>query len=649
MTPAQQKEVEDAKEKWNREGAPVDSQAMYRKWNLKRVLEEFTEQSQEKFQSDVECCYYIDAMEWSSEGFDKFAEWSKLQFYPDDTDEESDEDKDDDTKAILPELVLDKKGYPKLPSHAGINTKGQQELVRQIFHASYTFVGLTVGRAEVFTKSAKPVPWHEVVTNQRLYLDLDCLPKDFLLRDPSHLRASDINNLWAHWDTRRATKQKLVIFVAGKLGDMSRARLENAVPHKEKKIQKEYMEIDDEDEEQTSAMPHPHPTAHTELPARIQPASNVLASMRPIPRTTGPAESDSSDNNSATPPSTGCTKGLAAQPSCAQAGAPAAVPMRDHVSFLKSLSSHDRYLLLVEGIRDLCKEQGSEEQKDWPTWAMWSWEGSHLPSAIHSEDGMVQVFLEMAASANITGLPSGMWVALGLGLLLRECKRAIEYEEDEATPNTPTYIGISILDIKILNLVGEVVNTVRGRVMCVLKAREGQCEISCNSTAEAPDDAHTHADGEERIVEDETSKEEERRRQEEEMKQPVEKPRSEEVELKQQLEGELQKLAEQKQLNEELKESMHKLQEETQMLQNANEALEQQMVEEKEMADEDGKDIPDVGSNDDGDEVQEEVREEVKGKKRSKSSGSGRVSKMAKTDICRSSRVRLPSKKAKNN
>jgi hypothetical protein len=67
------------------------------------------------------------------------------------------------------------------------------------------------------------------------------------------------------------------------------------------------------------------------------------------------------------------------------------------------------------------------------------------------------------------------------------------------------------------------------------------------------------------------------------------------------------------------------------------------------MADEDEKDIPDIGGNDDVEEVQEEVREEVKGKKRSKSGGSGRVSKMAKTDICRSSRVRLPSKKAKNN
>jgi hypothetical protein len=141
---------------------------------------------------------------------------------------------------------------------------------------------------------------------------LDCLPKDFLLRDPSHLRASDINNLWAHWDARRAAKQKLVIFVAGKLGDMSRARLDNTVLHKEKKIQKEYVEIDDEDEEQTSARPCPRPTACTELLARIQPASNVLASMHPTPRTTGLAKSDSSEDDSAAPPSTGRTKGLAA-------------------------------------------------------------------------------------------------------------------------------------------------------------------------------------------------------------------------------------------------------------------------------------------------------------------------------------------------
>ncbi|KAG2066673.1 hypothetical protein BDR04DRAFT_1121014 [Suillus decipiens] len=50
----------------------------------------------------------------------------------------------------------------------------------------------------------------------------------------------------------------------------------------------------------------------------------------------------------------------------------------------------------------------------------------------------------------------------------------VEYEEDEAAPNTPTYIGTSTLDIKILDLMGEAVNTVRGRVMGILKSEEKQ-------------------------------------------------------------------------------------------------------------------------------------------------------------------------------
>ncbi|KAG2076589.1 hypothetical protein BDR04DRAFT_1114140 [Suillus decipiens] len=186
MTPAQQKEVEDAKDKWNREGAPAESQAMYQKRNLKKVLKEFTEQVchtmgcqivmlvSHKENSNQTLSVVVNK-EWTSEGFEKFAEWAKLKFYPNDASEDSDEE-DNNMKAILPELVLDKKGYPKLPCCAGINAKGQQELVCWIFHASY------ISRAEVFMKSAKPVPWCEVVANQKLYLDLDCLPKGFLLR-----------------------------------------------------------------------------------------------------------------------------------------------------------------------------------------------------------------------------------------------------------------------------------------------------------------------------------------------------------------------------------------------------------------------------------------------------------------------------------
>jgi hypothetical protein len=58
--------------------------------------------------------------------------------HPEENDDESDDEEQDVGKASLPELILDKSGYPKLPSRAGVTTRGQQELVRQIFRASYS-------------------------------------------------------------------------------------------------------------------------------------------------------------------------------------------------------------------------------------------------------------------------------------------------------------------------------------------------------------------------------------------------------------------------------------------------------------------------------------------------------------------------------
>ncbi|KAG2047201.1 hypothetical protein BDR06DRAFT_1032530 [Suillus hirtellus] len=44
MTSAHRKEVEEARDEWNRDGTPAESQAMYQKKNLKKVLDDFTEQ-----------------------------------------------------------------------------------------------------------------------------------------------------------------------------------------------------------------------------------------------------------------------------------------------------------------------------------------------------------------------------------------------------------------------------------------------------------------------------------------------------------------------------------------------------------------------------------------------------------------------------
>ncbi|KAG1870310.1 hypothetical protein F4604DRAFT_1926547 [Suillus subluteus] len=608
MTPAQKKEVENAREKWNSESAPLESQAMYRKRHLKKTLDDFTEQlrrtmgcqvmilTSHKKSADQTLSVVIHESkslnskkpftqssrgnkDWVSQGFEKFAEWSKSEFYPEENDDESDEEEEDDGKDSLPELILDKSGYPMLPSRVGVATRGQQELVRQIFRASY----------KVLTNTAKPVPWRKVVGNPTLYLDSDSLPEGFILRDPSHMRAENINQLWGHWEARKAAKKKLVIFVAAKLGDMSKEWLKNAVPYQEKS-KKKYVKI------QQDTPARPHSATRTEQLARVAASSKGAASTRPTPgatrpargnsesesagaaatgRRASPAESDSSEDElPAAAPAASRTR-MATRPSSAQLGAPATVPIKDRITFLKSLSSNSEYLLLVEAIRDLGKEPSIIEQTAWPAWATWSWEGSYLPSDLHSVDGEARKFLEMSVSTKISGLVSAMRVSLGLGLLLRECKRAIEYEADEATSDTPPYISSSKLDIGILDLVIEAVSKVRGGAMHLLKARDIQQErpiINKAANGEghgAQVDSHVPADGGDGEVEREKSR------------------------------GEAEKHVG------------------------------------KERKDEKG-------------EEEEEEKVEEKGKKRTKSGGSRKPSKKAKSEVRKSGRTRQPTQKALN-
>ncbi|KAG2158645.1 uncharacterized protein EDB93DRAFT_1100298 [Suillus bovinus] len=61
--------------------------------------------------------------EWTSTGFEFFAEWVKGEFYP-----TADQDKQEEEEHGLPELILDDEGYAQLPSCDGIRLKDQQEL-----------------------------------------------------------------------------------------------------------------------------------------------------------------------------------------------------------------------------------------------------------------------------------------------------------------------------------------------------------------------------------------------------------------------------------------------------------------------------------------------------------------------------------------
>jgi hypothetical protein len=202
-------------------------------------------------------------------------------------------------------------------------------------------------------------------------------------------------------------------------------------------------------------------------------------------------------------------------------------------------------MLSIEPVKlraHLAQEPSFKEPTGWPTWATWSWEGSYLPSDVHSIDGEVKRFLDMAVSTKISGLVFAMRVSLGLGLLLRECRRVIEHEVDEATSDTPTYINTSTLGIAILDLVMEAVSKIRGGVMRLLKARDIQDESPIVDKAAvgghgAQDGAHVAGDGEEGVVQGEKQGEEEEekrvageRKDEEKEKEEKEKEEKEEEE-----------------------------------------------------------------------------------------------------------------------
>ncbi|KAG1721765.1 hypothetical protein EDD22DRAFT_854317 [Suillus occidentalis] len=418
MSPSQQKEVKSAMAKWNKEGAPEESQAMYRKNNLKKILDDFSEQvrrtmgcrvvmfvSHKKKASQT---LSVSLHETNPQNVKKrfsvssngIKEWTATD-PSDGQDQEGSDNEDDRNEHAVPEIVLDDDGYAKLPPHDGIGLKGQHELIRSIFHASY----------KVCTGGSRPVPWGMITTSPSNYLERGSVPPAFVVKDPSHMKTDKVNCLWKHWEQRSAAKKKLVIFIKAKDSDI-RANIRNE-EWKRKSKEKRLSRPDSDEEDLDQDQP--------------------------------PAESSQAETT------------------------PDDVPTNDRYTFLKSLTKDENYLDLVEATQDLAvlakQKPCSEQHSDLPTWANWSWGGSFLPEDVHVSFDTLMASLKMLETSPISGAPSVMPVVLGLGLLHRESKRVMEYEEDEAHPNTPFYLPGSAFDLQFLVALDGAVKTVFCKVV----------------------------------------------------------------------------------------------------------------------------------------------------------------------------------------
>ncbi|KAG1786233.1 uncharacterized protein HD556DRAFT_1313675 [Suillus plorans] len=298
---------------------------------------------------------------------------------------------------VLPEIIVDDEGYAKLPLRDGIGLKGQHELIRSIFHTSY----------KVCTGGSRPVPWGVITASPSNYLEPGSVPTGFVVKDPSHMKTEEVNRLWMHWERRSATNQKLVVFIKAKDADIR-------VTGKSKTKVVSTLDLDEEDQGQ----PAPFASHFTE-------------------RTTQPAAHETTPDD---------------------------VAINDRYTFLETLSKNENYLELVDATRDLAilakQNPISERHQDLPTWADWSWSENYLSEDIHTSYATLMASLNKLQTCPISGPSSAMPVILGIGLLYRESKRVIEYEEDEADPNTPFYLPHSAIDLQFLVALDEAVREV---------------------------------------------------------------------------------------------------------------------------------------------------------------------------------------------
>jgi hypothetical protein len=77
--------------------------------------------------------------------------------------------------------------------------------------------------------------------------------------------------------------------------------------------------------------------------------------------------------------------------------------------------------------------------------------------------------LNTLQNAVIEDAPSAMPVVLGLGLLLRDCARVIDYEEDHASSDTPDYIQMSQANLIFFIDVERAISPIKQQVICLIE------------------------------------------------------------------------------------------------------------------------------------------------------------------------------------
>jgi hypothetical protein len=97
-----------------------------------------------------------------------------------------------------------------------------------------------------------------------------------------------------------------------------------------------------------------------------------------------------------------------------------------------------------------------------PVWASWDWSQKYLPDAVHADWDECDAALDLFCDYEFADHNQGILVVLGFGLLLRECGRAVEVEDDDES--APKFLQESFLGERRVKPIIRAIKDVTGRL-----------------------------------------------------------------------------------------------------------------------------------------------------------------------------------------
>ncbi|KAI5982237.1 hypothetical protein EDD15DRAFT_2378085 [Pisolithus albus] len=414
LSDSKKAEAGRAVEKWNKLGAPKETHDSYRRKNFPGMAREFIDMvhrtmgshivmfaAHEAQDNQIKMAVFETQPQDGKKAFSGASEPSKdwvlkgeqiLTDYllTDPVEEDLNEEKKDT------EITLDDDGNPEVPPWTGQKLKVQQNLARAVFQAAY---------AKFTQKPKAKVPWGLLIKSPLEYLDSESIPDGFVMKDPSKWTKADMRLLWNHWHSLEGQDKVIVTFIKCKKEDLPLGRFFDGKARSKKRV---CVNIDDDSEGEAGVedseagvedLEAETSGRHKTLKVRVQDNHvSVASSSRITPHESSPAWHAS----------------------------------RDRVEFLKSLSIMPRYQKLVELVVALPEtETHISTEPALPEWALWTWGAKYLPEHIHLDKDSFLKALAQLEGEKFGSFNQGGPIVLGLGLLLRECNRAQEVEEDD--------------------------------------------------------------------------------------------------------------------------------------------------------------------------------------------------------------------------